>query len=100
MLTSGISESEHRDHELTQSTLQLVPSTWEEAGRIWPGREDCFVYFVFICLFLEESELDYFCGFLNLLIFFLFGLVLVLNFVRWGLLHGPGCNWIRSRGQS
>lgn len=63
MLTPGISESEHRDRELTQSTLQLVPSTWKEAGRIWLGREDCFIYFVFICLFLEEFELDYFCGF-------------------------------------
>lgn len=66
MLTSGISESEHRGHELTQSTLQLVPSTWKEAGRFW-GRGGavlvivslCFVYFGF-CFIFGGVELGYF----------------------------------------
>lgn len=67
LLTSGISESEHRDHELTQSTLQLVPSTWKEAGRVWGGGfmclfPLCFVYFVF-CFIFGGVELGYFCGF-------------------------------------
>lgn len=68
LLTSGISESEHRDHELTQSTLQLVPSTWKEAGRVWGGGfmclfPLCFVYFVFFVLFLEELNLATFVVF-------------------------------------
>lgn len=59
LLTSGISGSEHRDHELTQSTLQLVPSTWKESGRVWGGGIHVFVsplfcFAYFFCLFLEE----------------------------------------------